>query len=91
MPNVRNKPKPKRDPLPEHFDSLEEAADFWDTHDSGDYEEYMTEVACEFDLKKRTYLVSVDGKLFDKVRKIARKRGVETAELVNRWIAEKAS
>ena len=51
----------------------------------------MKEVACEFDLKKRTYLVSVDGKLFDKVRKIARKRGVEAEVLVNRWIAEKAS
>ena len=33
--------KKNRDPLPEHFASLEEAAEFWDTHDSGDYEEYL--------------------------------------------------
>jgi hypothetical protein len=27
--------------LPEHFGSLEEAAEFWDTHDSGNYEKYI--------------------------------------------------
>jgi len=29
------------DPIPEKFASLEEASDFWDTHDAGDYEEFM--------------------------------------------------
>lgn len=33
--------KKVRDPLPEHFNSLEEAAEFWDTHDSADYDEYF--------------------------------------------------
>lgn len=32
------------DPLPEHFSSTEEASDFWDTHDAGDYEEYLRPV-----------------------------------------------
>lgn len=52
-----------RDPLPEHFDSLEEAAEFWDTHDSADYEEYIHDVECDFDIKRRTYLVLLDGEL----------------------------
>src|SRR5712692_10292269 len=90
MGNVRSKGKKKRDPLPEHFKSLEEAAEFWDAHDSSDYEDYMTDVECEFDLKKRIYLVEIDGKLYEKVEKIARKQHLSPETLVNRRIAEKA-
>jgi hypothetical protein len=42
-----SKKKRKRDPLPEEFGSLEEAGEFWDTHDSTDYEEYMKDVRVE--------------------------------------------
>src|SRR3989454_6530282 len=91
MANNRNKTAKNRDPLPEHFESLEEAAEFWDTHDSGDYEEYFKDVKCEFDLKGRIYLVPVEGKLYEKVEKIARKRGLKADALVNRWIEERAS
>ena len=79
--------KKKRDPLPEHFASLEEAAEFWDTHDSADYEEYFVEVDVEVDLKKRT--ISVDSALYDRVSAIAKKKHVRTNELLSRWIKEK--
>jgi glycosyltransferase involved in cell wall biosynthesis len=36
-----------RERLPEHFASAEEAAAFWDTHDSADYEDYMSDADCE--------------------------------------------
>jgi hypothetical protein len=93
MANPKSKAKARKhlDPLPEHFDSLEEAADFWDTHSSADYEEYMKDVECEFDIKRRTYLVSLDGSLYRKVQAIAQKEGVPAETLVNRWIEEKAS
>ena len=93
MANVKGKAKVRkqRDPLPERFDSLEEAAEFWDTHDSADYEEYMRDVECEFDIKRRTYLVSLDGELYRKVRAIAQEKGVPAETLVNLWIEEKAS
>ena len=52
MSNVRSKKKEERDPLPEHFESLEAAAEFWDTHDSADYEEFMQDIECEFDLAR---------------------------------------
>ncbi|HEY6233045.1 MAG TPA: CopG family antitoxin [Pyrinomonadaceae bacterium] len=91
MSTVKSKNKSKRDPLPEHFETLNEAAEFWDTHDSGDYEEFMKDVSCEFDLQKRTYLVPVAGELYEKVEKIARRRGLRAETLVNRWLAEKAS
>lgn len=59
MARKKTKPKAKivRDPLPEHFNSLEEAAEFWDTHDSADYEEYFKEVHFDVKLKPRTALI----------------------------------
>jgi len=83
--------KKRRPSLPEHFDSLEQAADFWDTHDSAEYGDYLTDVEFEVDVKKRTYLISLDGELYRKVHAIARERGVAPETLVNRWIEEKAS
>ncbi|OLE51745.1 MAG: hypothetical protein AUG51_21575 [Acidobacteria bacterium 13_1_20CM_3_53_8] len=83
--------KEKYDPLPEHFDSIEAAAEFWDTHDSADYEEYMKDVECEFDIKQRTYLISLDSGLYRKVRDIAKRKGMPTDKLVNLWLEEKAS
>ena len=84
----RSKTTKKRDPLPERFSSLEEAADFWDTHDSGDYEEYFEDVECTFKIKKRTHLISIDGALYDKVRAIAKRKRVPTDKLVSRLIEE---
>ena len=49
-----------RPPLPEHFGGLEQAAEFRDTHDSADYEDRMTDVESEVDIKKRTYLISYE-------------------------------
>lgn len=89
MPNTRSKTIKTRDPLPEHFDNLEEAAEFWDTHDSGDYEEYFKDVECKFVIKKRTYLISMDGTLYDEVRAIAKKKRIPADKLVSRWIKEK--
>ena len=81
--------KKKRDPLPEHFATLEEAAEFWDTHDSSEYEDYFVDVDCKADLKKRTLLISVDGKRYDEVRTIAKKKRIPADKLVSRWIKEK--
>jgi hypothetical protein len=93
MANTKNKVKARkhRDPLPEHFDNLEEAAEFWDTHDSADYEEFMLEVDSEVDIKRRTYLISLDGELYRRVRAIAQEKGVPAETLVNLWVEEKAS
>ena len=49
----------KRDPLPEEFNSLEEAGEFWDTHSSADYEDYMKEVHFDVELKGRAHDVRV--------------------------------
>ena len=87
---ARNKVK-KRDPLPEQFDNLEEAIEFWDTHSLADYEEYWKDVKCKIDIKRRTYQISVDSNLYQKLRRVARDRGVSAETLVNLWLQEKIS
>lgn len=92
MANSRSNTKVKRrpDPLPEHFRNLDEAAEFWDTHDSADYEEHMREVECEVDIQRRVHLVSLDTDLYLRVNAIAQTRGVLAETLVNLWVQEKA-
>jgi len=92
MPNTKSKTKAakKPDALPEHFASLEEAAEFWDTHDSTHYEEFMRDAECEVDITSRQYLISLDGDLFRKVSSMAQAKGISSETLVNLWVREKA-
>lgn len=83
--------KSKRDPLPEQFNSAEEAGEFWDTHSGADYEEYMQEAHFEVDLKQHSTEVRVSDQLLRDVRKIARQQGVATETLVNLWLQEKVA
>jgi hypothetical protein len=91
MANVKSRTNKQHEPLPEHFGSPEEAARFWDAHDSADYEEHMSDVDCEVKIKRRTYMISLDSDVYQKLRAIAKARGVKTETLVNLWIQEKAS
>ena len=86
---AKNK-KVKHEPLPEHFQSLEEAGEFWDTHSSADYEEFMQPANFEVDLKRHSTEVRVSDDVLRAVRKIARHQGVTTETLVNLWLQERA-
>ena len=91
MSSIKNRAKTKkrRTPLPEHFESLEQAAEFWDTHDSADYEDYMSDVENEWRIKYRIYLVALQSDLYRKVQAIAQEKGVPAETLVNLWVKEK--
>jgi hypothetical protein len=68
----------------------EEMAEFWDTHSLADYWE-QTEPA-EFEVSPdlhRRYLVAVDSELLERVRRMARRRGVSTESLVNLLIEQR--
>jgi len=92
MANPKHKARSKTiDPLPKHFGSLEEAGRFWDTHDSADYERDMVDIACEVNIKRRTFLVPLERSLYRRVRSIARKKGISPEALLNMWIEEMAS
>lgn len=82
--------KGKRDPLPEQFNSAEEAGEFWDTHSGADYEEFMRAAHFDVDLKNHSTEVRVSDDVIRAVRKIARRQGVTSETLVNLWLQEKA-
>jgi len=51
----------RKDKIPDHFTSAEEAGEFWDTHSAADYLDEMEEEEIEFDIQKHTFLVQVNG------------------------------
>ncbi|MDQ1352782.1 MAG: hypothetical protein QG657_3088 [Acidobacteriota bacterium] len=90
MQKEKNKKTKKRDPLPEAFASISEAAAFWDTHDSSDYEDMMEDVDFEVKLGRRVFLVPVPETLFGVIRKKARAQGLSTETMVNLLLQEQA-
>lgn len=79
----------KRDPIPKHFKSIEEAAEFWDKHDLADYWDLTREAHFKVDIKQRLFLVALEAELAKQLADCARKQGVTTETLVNVWLTEK--
>jgi len=77
------------DPIPEEFASYEEAAEFWDTHDTTDYLDSFESVAVESELKHRRYEVEIDEDLMKALSEQAQKRGVAVSRLVSDMLREK--
>jgi hypothetical protein len=88
MQKEKVKQKKKRDPLPESFDSVSEAAAFWDNHDSADYEDMMEDVDFEVDVNRHIYFVPVAESIFGVIREKARAQGVSTETMVNLLLRE---
>jgi hypothetical protein len=68
--------------------TLEEVADFWDTHSLADYWDQTHEA--EFEVRaKRRRRVTLDPEVYAQVEAQARTRGVSPETLVNLWLAER--
>jgi hypothetical protein len=79
---------PSRVPV---FGSIEEEAEFWDTHDSTEFEEEWEPVEVEISptLRNRFFLrAEVDETTLRRVRELARSHGLEAGDLVRRWIED---
>ncbi len=77
------------DPIPEEFAGHEEAAEFWDTHDTTDYLDSFETVAVESELKHRRYEVEIDEDLMKALSEQAQKRGIAVSRLVSDMLREK--
>ena len=77
-------------PMPK-FASVEELADYFDTHDMSDHWEAFPEVQFEINLKTKKYLVAVDEDVMKRLADIARAQQVSAETLVNSWLREKAA
>ena len=81
--------KEQIDEIPEEFASLEEAAEFWDTHDTTDYLENFETVQVDAKLKKRRFEVEIDADLMPVLSKQAHNKGVQISRLVSDLLREK--
>ncbi len=86
---VASKPKMKRDPIPENFRTLDELWDFWDTHSTADYPEFLKPVKVSVCLEKGAELLRVADDLVSPLQRRARRHGLTLEALVNRWIRER--
>jgi len=77
------------DPIPDEFASYEEAAAFWDTHDTTDYPDSFETVAVQAELKRRRFEIELDEDLMKVLSVQAHDRGVAVSRLVNEMLREK--
>jgi len=75
--------KKRIDPIPEEFASYEEAAEFWDTHDTTDYPEAFRSVEAVVELKARHYEIEIESDLVQALRSRARRKGVSLSNLAS--------
>ena len=67
---MNNKNKPV-DPLPKSFDSEVEAGEFWDSHSTMDYVEYLEPTNDVIKIKKRIFEVQVEEDVFQRLQQEA--------------------
>jgi hypothetical protein len=71
------------------FRTREEAAEFWDTHDSTDFEDEFEPVEIEVAHPLlHQFSVAFEGEVFDRIIDAAKRRNVNFDHLAERWIAE---
>jgi len=78
-----------KDPIPEQFGSIEQAADFWDTHSLADYWDQLHEVEIEVSARRRRR-ITLDPDVWERVASQARVRGVSPETLANLWLMERS-
>ena len=76
------------DPIPEEFDSCEEAAEFWDTHDTTDYPNAFRTIEVESEFRSRHYEVELEEEVIRKLRAQARRKGVTVSRLASDLLRE---
>ncbi len=71
------------------MDSIQELADFWDSHDVTDYEDELEEVSEAVFKHKSLLKVDLQPDEIQTVKKIAALKGLSCDELIRNWIIEK--
>ena len=73
----------KKELIPEHFNTDEEAGKFWDTHSAADYWDEMEEIGVEFDIKQRSFLVPINDRIYQLAKKQAETRHCKVTQIIN--------
>lgn len=75
--------KKQVDPIPEEFGSYEEAAEFWETHDTTDYPDAFRTVNVSTEFRSRHYEVELEPDVASELQSRARRRGVKPGSLAS--------
>lgn len=86
-----NKEQRQIDPIPEQFTSYEDAADFWDTHDTTDYQDTFHTIKVQVQLRKRHYAVELDEDVAQLLRRQAKELGVTASYLASDLLRQRLS
>jgi predicted DNA binding CopG/RHH family protein len=78
----------KTEALPQ-TDSIQELAQFWDTHDLTDFENELEEVTESVFERRKVIPLNLESREAEAIRKIAEAQGIPDAELIHTWIREK--
>ncbi|MFZ3066027.1 MAG: CopG family antitoxin [Nitrospirota bacterium] len=73
------------------FKSLKEERDFWDTHSAADYLKELKEtgeIVFERHPLKRNFQMRLDEATINKLKKLAKAKGVDVSTLIRNWIRE---
>jgi hypothetical protein len=70
-------------------ESIQELAQFWDTHDVTDFEDELEEVTEPVFERRSVIALDLDLSEAEAVKKLAESKGVGDAELIRNWVREK--
>ena len=84
---MNDKKKPV-EPIPEEFATYEEAAEFWDSHDTTDYPEAFETIELKAELRQRHYEIEIDEDIIKALRKRAQKHGMPVRRLVSEMLRQ---
>lgn len=79
------------DPIPDEFSTYEEAAEFWDTHDTTDYPDAFHIVEVKSELRQRHCEVEIDSDVMKKLRARARRKRVSLGNLASDLLRQQLS
>jgi predicted DNA binding CopG/RHH family protein len=78
----------KKSKLPK-TDSIQELAEFWDTHDLTDFEDELEEVAEPVFVRGAAIKVPLESGEVAAVEQMAQAKGVSREELIRAWVLQK--
>ncbi len=76
------------DPIPEEFSSYEEAAEFWDTHDTTDYLKASRPIEVVSEFRGRHYEIEIEAGIAQALRSQAKHKGVTLSHLASELLRQ---
>ncbi len=73
---------------PPRTDSIQELAEFWDTHDLTDFHEELEEVAAPIFERGHAIQVHLESREAEAVQQMAQAKGVSGEELIRSWVVQ---